>query len=159
MSDIKQDQLYQQIILEHNKRPRNYYQPQDFTHSAEGYNPLCGDHIWIYLKLTPDETLDEVCFQGEGCAICKSSASIMTTALKGKKKQEAEGVIDNFQRMIKGELSPEAAQPLLGKLSVFTGVWKFPARIKCASLAWHTITGALHHTQQVSTEENEDSVS
>ncbi len=146
-------ELYQQMILEHNKKPRNFHKIENATHTAEGYNPLCGDHINIYLQLKNDSIIDDISFIGDGCAISKASASMMTTALKGKTIEEANVLFDQFHKLIKGELVPERDKNALGKLTTFTGIWHFPARVKCASLCWHTMKGALNQVvKPVSTE-------
>lgn len=144
--------LYQEVILEHNKKPRNFRKIEHPTHSAEGYNPLCGDHLHIYLTVGKDNIIQDVAFEGDGCAISKASASLMTTSLKGKTVQEAEILFDQFHRLIKGELNPEKDKNILGKLAIFSGIWHFPARVKCASLSWHTMHGALQKEKSVSTE-------
>ncbi len=142
--------LYQEVILDHNKQPRNFQKLADANHSAEGFNPLCGDHITVYLRLS-DGVIDDVSFQGSGCAISKASASLMTTALKGKTIGEAEALFVGFHDMVTGEAGARADK--LGKLAVFEGVREFPSRVKCASLAWHTMRAALEEKQKkVSTE-------
>lgn len=147
MSDLSD--LYQQVILDHNKQPRNFQKLVDANRSAEGFNPLCGDHLTIYLKLE-DGVIRDLSFQGSGCAISKASASLMTTALKGKTRQEAEALFAGFHDLVTGE--PGANAGKLGKLAVFEGVREFPSRVKCASLAWHTMRAALEQKQKVSTE-------
>ena len=146
------DELYQQVILEHNKNPRNFKALSPCTHTAEGYNPLCGDHLNVYLNVTPLGLIEEVSFQGDGCAISKASASLMTSALKGKTITEAKAMFDEFRQLLMKEVDP--AQPVvhLGKLAVFSGIWKYPSRVKCAILAWHTMKGALDEQKVVSTE-------
>lgn len=134
--------LYQQVILEHNRKPRNYHDMPGHTSSQEGYNPLCGDHLYIYAKVEGD-TVTDVSFLGEGCAISKAAGSMMTMAIKGKTLKEAESLSDEFQRMIKGELDPDKDDHNLGRLKIFSGIWKFPTRVKCALLAWHALDGAL----------------
>jgi nitrogen fixation NifU-like protein len=145
------DELYQQVILEHNRKPRNYVELEQPTHSAEGYNPLCGDHLKVYLIVNGNNVIEELTFMGDGCAISKASASMMTAALKGKTVEEAKALFEEFQKLVKKELDPEKAHHL-GKLTVFSGIWKYPARVKCAILAWHTMKGALENTTAVSTE-------
>lgn len=136
-------ELYQQVILDHNKSPRNYGKPESFNHSAEGYNPLCGDHVDVYL--TVDEGIvKDVRFEGSGCAISKSSASLMTSIIKGKTVEEAEKLFEDFHDLVTGKLTDEEKIAQLGKLGVFQGVRDFPARVKCASLPWHTMKSALH---------------
>lgn len=146
------DELYQQLILEHNKNPRNFRKIDEPTHHAEGFNPLCGDHYQVYATLSDDGTIEDLTFEGSGCAISKASASMMTQALKGKTQQEAEKLFDQFHRLVLGELKPETDKSDLGKLSAFAGIWKFPNRVKCAVLCWHTLKGALNKNQTVSTE-------
>jgi nitrogen fixation NifU-like protein len=147
------NELYQQVILEHNKKPRNFKRLSDATHCAEGYNPLCGDHIWIDLKIDALKVLEEISFDGQGCAICKASASMMTVALKGKSVENAKALFTEFHDLVKGELKPERDANQLGKLTIFSGVWQYPSRVKCAALAWHTMNGALDNVQSVSTEQ------
>ncbi len=145
------NELYQQIILDHNKSPRNYGELADRTHNAEGYNPLCGDHIWVSLKMNGDQ-IEDIKFSGDGCAICKASSSMMTAAVKGKTRDEARLVLGEFIKMVKGELNPETDPHHLGKLQLFSGIWQYPSRVKCAALAWHTLNGAFDHVDSVSTE-------
>jgi nitrogen fixation protein NifU and related proteins len=149
---IHTDELYQQVILEHNRKPRNYVELEHPTHSAEGYNPLCGDHLKVYLIVNGDNKIEEVSFVGDGCAISKASASMMTAALKGKTVDEAKSLFEEFQKLVKKEIDPEKVPNHLGKLTVFSGIWKYPARVKCAILAWHTMKGALEHSTVISTE-------
>ena len=148
MSELSE--LYQQVILDHNRKPRNFQKVADANRSAEGFNPLCGDQIQVYVKLE-DDRIRDIGFQGSGCAISRASASLMTSALKGKSAGEAEELFQRFHRLVTSE---EAADPeALGKRTVFSGVREFPARVKCASLAWHTLRAALQGTQdKVSTE-------
>lgn len=144
------NELYQQLILEHNKSPRNFKKLESFTHDADGYNPLCGDHYHIWLKLDGD-VISDIGFQGSGCAISKSSASMMTSALKGTKVSEAKELFERFHAVIMtkiGDEIPEEKIEALGSLGALAGVREFPARIKCASLAWHAFNAAL--TQSVS---------
>jgi nitrogen fixation protein NifU and related proteins len=145
-------ELYQQVILEHNKKPRNFKQLEHPTHSAEGYNPLCGDHLTVYLQINEDKTIADISFVGDGCAISKASASMMTASLKGKKVEEAKDLFDQFHRLIIGELNPDKDANILGKLAIFSGIWHFPARVKCASLSWHTMNGAIKNEKTVTTE-------
>lgn len=144
-------ELYQQMIIEHNRKPRNYGKPAQFTHSSEGFNPLCGDHIWVFLTLA-GETIQEIHFTGEGCAICKASSSLMTAAVKGQSRADAERLVEEFRGLVTGSLKPDRDEHHLGKLTVFSGIWQFPARVKCAALAWHTLHGALSNKESVSTE-------
>ena len=144
--------LYQQVILDHNKKPRNFRVIDDATRMGEGYNPLCGDQLTLYVKLTPEGVIEDVAFVGTGCAISKASASLMTTNVKGKTLAEAELLFDEFHRLVTGQLDVDASEHHLGRLAVFKGVSEFPARVKCASLAWHTLKGALEGEARVSTE-------
>jgi nitrogen fixation protein NifU and related proteins len=146
------EDLYQQVILEHNKRPRNFAKLVPCTHEAEGYNPLCGDHLNVYLRVSPAGVIEEAAFFGDGCAISKASASMMTAALKGKTVDEARLMFEDFRKLVTKELDPEQQGHQLGKLAVFSGVWKYPSRVKCAILAWHTMKGALDQQKTVSTE-------
>lgn len=136
-------ELYQEVILDHNKSPRNYREMEDPTQDAEGYNPLCGDTVHIYLKVN-DGIVTDVSFKGSGCAISKASASLMTAEIKGKTKEEAEKIFKNFHDMITGNLGENPDMDKLGKLAVFSGVQEFPVRVKCATLAWHTMNSALN---------------
>jgi nitrogen fixation NifU-like protein len=132
--------LYQEVILDHNRRPRNFRTIDEATRKQEGYNPLCGDRLTLYVRLEGD-VIEDVAFQGVGCAISKASASLMTDALKGKTIDEARALFDQFHDMVTS--SPETPAPDLGKLSVLSGVREFPTRVKCASLAWHTLKAAV----------------
>lgn len=145
-------ELYQQVILDHNKSPRNYKKLEAATHSSEGRNPLCGDHLHLYLILR-DGVVDDISFEGNGCAISKSSASLMTSIVKGKTKEEAEILFEKFHDLVTGKLSDDADLTDLGKLAVFQGVREFPVRVKCASLAWHTLHAALKDENKVVTTE------
>ena len=145
-------ELYQQVILEHNKKPQNFKKPGNLTHAAEGYNPLCGDHLHIYLSVDKSEKIIDVGFEGSGCAISKASASMMTAAIKGKTVTEAKNLFDEFHKLVTGKLHPDRDLNHLGKLTVFSGIWQYPSRIKCAALSWHTMKGALNKIQSVSTE-------
>ena len=141
-------ELYQETILDHNKSPRNFRKMADATRKVEGYNPLCGDHYTVYVKLNGD-VISDVAFEGAGCAISKASASVMTSMLKGKTKADAEQLFQEFHRLVKGELDPTADLEQFGKLAAFAGVCEFPARVKCASLAWHTLHTALEAENEV----------
>ena len=143
--------LYQEVILEHNKNPRNFREIADADQYADGKNPLCGDALRVYVLFDGDK-ISDVAFKGSGCAISKASASMMTQAVKGKTKHEAEVIFDEFHRMVTGELDIETDENELGKLKIFSGVLEFPARVKCASLSWHTLNAALHGEDVVSTE-------
>ena len=149
MSDV--NELYQEVILDHNRRPHNFRAIDAASAKQEGYNPLCGDRLTLYVKLDGDRITD-VSFQGTGCAISKASASLMTEALKGKTVDEARALFDRFHEMVTS--APETPAADLGKLSVLAGVREFPTRIKCASLAWHTLKAAVSDAaaEPVSTE-------
>ena len=149
MPDLRD--LYQELVLEHSKAPRNYRRLQSPNQKAEGYNPLCGDHFTVYLA-TENDRIQDISFQGAGCAISKASASMMTQAVKGKTKAEAQKLFRAFHKLVTtGERN--GGQSELGKLEVFSGVSGFPVRVKCATLAWHTLEAALEGKQeQVSTE-------
>jgi len=142
-------ELYQAVILDHNRRPRNFHALTEASHSAEGYNPLCGDRLTLYLKVSGD-TIEDVSFEGAGCAISKASASMMTDALKGRSLAEATALFDRFHRMV----TTPPSEPIedMGKLSSLAGVREFPVRVKCASLAWHTLKAALSNKRGTSTE-------
>jgi nitrogen fixation NifU-like protein len=139
------EDLYQEVILDHNRRPRNFRAIAD-GHKAEGYNPLCGDRITVYVQIK-DDVISDVSFQGAGCAISKASASLMTESVKGKKLSEAEALLERFQQMITA--APDAPIDDLGKLKVLAGVRQFPVRVKCASLAWHTLRAAADASDEV----------
>ena len=149
MSELSE--LYQQVILDHNKKPRNFRKLETANHSAEGFNPLCGDQLTVYLNLE-DDAVKEITFEGSGCAISKAAASMMTQALKGKSKQEAEQLFREFHGMVTGELDEETTTNGLGNLKIFSGVREFPVRVKCASLPWHTMHAALNNQETISTE-------
>ncbi len=143
--------LYQEVILDHNKNPRNFRAIEDYDKYADGDNPLCGDKLQVFLKMD-GERVEDVSFIGSGCAISKASASMMTQAVKGKTKNETEKMFDEFHKMVTGKLDIEVDENDLGKLRIFAGVLEFPARVKCASLSWHTVNAALHDETLVSTE-------
>ncbi|MBT8386487.1 MAG: SUF system NifU family Fe-S cluster assembly protein [Ignavibacteria bacterium] len=145
--DQELKELYQQVILDHNKSPRNFRKMDNASSTAEGYNPLCGDHIDVYV-LVEDGIVKDVSFKGEGCAISKASASVMTSMLKGKTIKEAENLFNKFHDLVTGKLGDDLATDELGKLAVFAGVQEFPVRVKCASLAWHTMLNALHDKEE-----------
>lgn len=154
MTDLRE--LYQDQIKEHSRKPRNFRLLADADRQLEGHNPLCGDRFTIYLKLGGDR-IHDVAFQGSGCAISTASASMMTEALKGKTVAEAEALFDSFHELLTGrpgvEPPADGNRPPLGKLAVFSGVREFPVRVKCATLAWHTLRAALHgQADPVSTE-------
>lgn len=145
-------ELYQSIILDHNRAPRNYRQMPEASSQAEGYNPMCGDQLKVWLKLDGDR-ISDVSFQGSGCAISKASASLMTMVVKGKTQQEATRIFDSFQRMVTGQGG--SAEDLPAKLAVFAGVREFPSRVKCASLSWHALKAAIEqqNDRQVTTDQ------
>jgi nitrogen fixation NifU-like protein len=147
MSDLTD--LYQEVILDHNRRPRNFRTIESPSHHAEGYNPLCGDRLNLYVQVS-GETITDVAFEGSGCAISKASASLMTDALKGRTLSEANSLFERFHRVV--TTPPDQPVEDLGKLSVLAGVREFPVRVKCASLAWHTLKAALDRDPIVSTE-------
>jgi len=150
MSDVRE--LYQETILDHGSRPRNFRPLEGAARTAEGYNPLCGDRVTVYLRVV-QEVIEDIAFQGTGCAISTASASMMTTNLKGKTVVEAEGVFERFHKMVTGATEGAQAPEELGSLRAFAGIRGFPSRVKCATLAWHTFRAALKggHTS-VSTE-------
>ena len=150
MSDLRE--LYQQVILDHNKEPRNFQKLEGANHTAEGYNPLCGDQITVYLQVEGD-MIGNISFQGSGCAISKASASLMTASVKGKTKAEAEALFHTFHKMLTGQTDSAFDPRELGKLAAFSGVREFPVRVKCATLPWHTLHAALEGKEaKVSTE-------
>ena len=153
MSDLKA--LYQEVILDHNRHPRNFGKLEGANRRAEGHNPLCGDRLTVYADVEGDRIVD-LKFEGSGCAISKASASIMTSELKQKTPAEANSIFERFHRMVTGEV-PDSEIESLGKLAAFSGVREFPVRVKCASLPWHTLQAALRATsvapEPVSTEE------
>lgn len=149
MSDLRA--LYQEVLVDHSKRPRNFRELKEADRRAEGYNPLCGDKVKIYLKLEGDR-ISDISFQGSGCAISTASASILTETLKGKTRAEAEGLFEAFHRMLTGQAQEPDAVPPMGKLAVFAGVTEFPLRVKCATLAWHTLRSALENGKVATTE-------
>lgn len=134
--------LYEQVILEHNKKPRNFREMPDATRKLEGFNPLCGDHFTLFVKLNGD-VVEDVSFSGAGCAISKSSASVMTTLIKGKTIKEAEQLFAQFHKMVTAPPDAYIDEESAGRLAVFAGVREFPVRIKCATLAWHTLLSLL----------------
>jgi nitrogen fixation NifU-like protein len=152
MADYKA--LYQEVILDHNKKPRNYGTLEHASHHAVGHNPLCGDHIDVTLNLA-GECIDGIAFQGESCAICKASASMMTSAVKGKTRANAEILIQEFLAMATGKLNLDSPNHI-GRLAVFAGVCDLPTRVKCAILTWHTLHAAFNSVASTSTEAEED---
>ena len=149
MSELSE--LYQQVILDHNKKPRNFRRMETANRKAEGYNPLCGDQLTVYLELDGD-TVRDVSFEGSGCAISKASASMMTQSVKGKTRAEAETIFQEFHKMVTGEMDEQTTPNQLGRLTIFSGVRDFPARVKCATLSWHTMHAALKGEETISTE-------
>jgi len=150
MSDLRS--LYQEVILDHSKRPRNFHSLENADHHAQGYNPLCGDKVTIFLHMDGDRIAD-IGFQGSGCAISTASASILTETLKGKTRAEAQALFEAFHDLVTGHPVKSASAPALGKLAVFSGVAEFPVRVKCASLAWHTLRSALEGSPAVASTE------
>ena len=147
--------LYQEVILDHNRKPRNYGKLDHASHHAVGHNPLCGDRLNIALQLDNDQ-INDIAFEGESCAICKASASMMTAAVKGKSRSDAETLIHEFRELATGKL--DANHPNhLGRLTVFSGIRDLPTRVKCAILTWHTLHAALNSLDNASTESNNDS--
>ncbi len=142
--------LYQEVILDHSRSPRNFHKMEGANHTAKGHNPLCGDEITLYLLMDENDVIQDVSFEGAGCAISKASASLLTSALKGKSKQEVKELFDKVHAMVtNGETDSEE----MGKLAVFAGVHKFPARVKCAILPWHAVIAAMEgEKQEVTTE-------
>ncbi|HXH50646.1 MAG TPA: SUF system NifU family Fe-S cluster assembly protein [Terriglobia bacterium] len=151
MPDLKG--LYQEVILDHSKKPRNYRVLEGADHHAEGYNPLCGDRVTVYVKVE-NGRISDLSFQGSGCAISTSSASLLTEALKGKTIEEADALFEKFHALVTGEANGNLAEGAsLGKLAVFSGVAEFPVRVKCATLAWHTLRSALKGEEKTVTTE------
>lgn len=147
MNDLRD--LYQEVIFDHNRNPRNHHAMEGASHHADGHNPLCGDQITVYL-MVKDGVIEDVSFEAHGCAISTASASLMTQALKGKRTDEVPTLFEDFHRMATGEAD---ATERLGKLAVLEGVREYPARVKCATLAWHTLVAALEHSDQPATTE------
>ena len=152
MADLKA--LYQEVILDHNKKPRNFGKLSPASHHAEGHNPLCGDHINVFMNLD-GEKVEAITFEGEACAVCKSSASMMTVAVKGKTRTEAEALTREFLDMATGKLDMNPPNNI-GRLAVFAGVRDLPTRVKCAILPWHTLHAAFNSVTEVSTEADAD---
>ena len=149
MSELSE--LYQQVILDHNKKPRNFQKLEGANRVSEGFNPLCGDQLTVYM-LMDEGVVKDLSFVGTGCAISKAAASMMTQAVKGKSREEAQTLFHEFHRMVTGELDEEAEANHLGRLTIFAGVRDYPARVKCASLPWHTMHAALEGEELVTTE-------
>jgi nitrogen fixation NifU-like protein len=141
-------ELYQEVILDHNKSPRNFRKMEDADKKVEGYNPLCGDRFTVFLKLEGD-LITDISFEGVGCAISKASASVMTSVVKGKTRKEAEELFEEFHKLVTGTLGDTGRVDGLGKLAAFSGVSEFPTRVKCATLAWHTLRAALEEKSEV----------
>lgn len=150
LDDLRE--LYQEVILDHSKRPRNFRHPHDANHKAHGYNPLCGDTVDVYLKLGPDGRIEDVAFEGRGCAISLASASIMTEVIKGRTEAEAREIFAGFLKLVKGEEDFIDVGDDSEKLMMLAGVREFPMRVKCATLAWHAMTSAIDNEEEVSTE-------
>ncbi len=148
MSEL--NDLYQQVILDHNKKPRNFRKPEVFNRTAQGHNPLCGDQLTVYLQLD-NGVISDVAFEGSGCAISKAAASMMTQALKGKTTDETNRLFTEFHQMVTGDEDEETPDDL-GNLRIFSGVREFPVRVKCATLPWHTFKAALENQATASTE-------
>lgn len=150
MPDLRE--LYQEVILEHSKAPRNFRKLGDANHQAEGFNPLCGDHYTVYVQMDGD-VIRDVGFQGSGCAISKASASMMTQIVKGKTRSQAEALFGRFHKLVTTPASGNGDEAEMGKLSVFAGVSEYPLRVKCATLPWHTLRAAIEGRQDtISTE-------
>lgn len=150
MADLRE--LYQEVILDHNKRPQNFQKLEGANRTAEGHNPLCGDQITVYL-LVEDHVIREIAFQGLGCAISKASASMMTATVKGKTAAEAKSLFKTFHSMVTADLSAAPDPLIVGKLAAFAGVREFPVRVKCAILPWHTLHAALEGRGQIASTE------
>ncbi len=142
MSELRE--LYQQVILDHNKNPRNFGRPEATNREQQGHNPLCGDELQVYLYVDADDVIQDIGFEGSGCAISKASASLMTDALKGKPAADAKDLFERFHQVVTGDVAEaDVDDAEIGKLVVFAGVREFPMRVKCATLAWHTMRSAL----------------
>ena len=150
LDDLRE--LYQEVILDHSKRPRNFRHPEDANHEAHGYNPLCGDTVNVYLKMGHNGLIEDAAFEGKGCAISLASASMMTEIIKGKTEMEARDIFTGFQKLVKGEEEFIDAGDATDKLMMLAGVKEFPMRVKCATLAWHAMTSAMDNEEEVSTE-------
>lgn len=149
--------LYQEVILDHNRKPRNYGKLEHASHHATGHNPLCGDRLDISLQVDERDQINAIAFQGESCAICKASASMMTSAVKGKSRLDAETLINEFRDLATGKLDINSPNHL-GRLTVFSGIRDLPTRVKCAVLPWHTLHAALNSLENASTEADQDPV-
>lgn len=148
--------LYQEVILDHNRKPRNYGKLEHASHHATGHNPLCGDRLDISLQLNENDQINAIAFQGESCAICKASASMMTSAVKGKSRSDAETLIHEFRDLATGKLDTNSPNHL-GRLTIFSGIRDLPTRVKCAVLPWHTLHAALNSLESASTETDDQS--
>ena len=137
------EDLYQEIVMDHNRRPRNFKKLENAQRTAEGFNPLCGDQISLYLNVDDDGVIEDIGFEGAGCAISKATASMMTEAIKGKNVDKAEEIFEAFRHMLTRKPEEEYDYELLGDLEILQGVSQFPTRIKCATLPWHTLNSAL----------------
>ena len=144
MDDLRE--LYQSVILDHNKRPRNFREIEDARRTADGHNPLCGDKLTVYIELDDENRVSDIAFQGQGCAISTASASLMTEFVKGKSLEEVDQAFERFHELVTSRTDEEISEEGLGKLAVFSGVREYPMRVKCASLAWHTMKAALDET-------------
>ena len=145
MADL--NELYQSVILDHNRSPRNFREIEGTQHHADGHNPLCGDRLTVWVELDGD-IITDTSFKGDGCAISKASASLMTQAVKGKTVEEAQSMFASFKDLVTGQATPQASKDTLGKLILFAGVSEFPVRVKCASLSWHTLNAALQDSHE-----------
>ncbi len=145
MPDLRE--LYQQVILDHHKKPRNFRRPNDANKHADGFNPLCGDKISVFVRLE-NGVVKDIAFQGSGCAISTASASMMTESLKGKSEAEVARIFELFHDLVTGQTKGDVDAQSLGKLAVFSGVREYPVRVKCATLAWHTMRAALEGSQK-----------
>jgi nitrogen fixation NifU-like protein len=153
MADAALDALYQEVILDHNRRPRNYHAMEHATCSADGKNPNCGDALTVWLKMSDDDLVEDISFQGVGCAISKASASLMTVAVKGKSRSDATRMFEKVHKLVTGEDPSLAKDKEIGALRALGGVSRFPMRVKCASLSWHAMKAALDGSKEVSTED------
>ncbi|MDQ6974576.1 MAG: SUF system NifU family Fe-S cluster assembly protein [Mariprofundaceae bacterium] len=140
--------LYQQVIIDHTKSPRNFGKLEPCNHDAEGYNPLCGDQLHVYLQVNAEKIIEDIRFEGQGCSISTASASLMTQALKGKTLSEFKDLFDAFQAMATADMGTPPNEAVLGKLAVLAGVKEFPSRIKCATLCWHTVKSAIDNAAE-----------
>ena len=144
MDDLRE--LYQSVILDHNKKPRNFREIENARRTADGHNPLCGDKLTVYIELDDENRVSDIAFLGQGCAISTASASLMTEFVKGKSLEEVDQAFERFHELVTSRTDEEISEEGLGKLAVFSGVREYPMRVKCASLAWHTLKAALDET-------------